>query len=122
MKLVDLESQQPVFVGKPPENPYQLTKRNWTTACTIIPNSGCKLVMAGTADHEVRLYDIRSQRRPVSKLDWRESRVTAMVAEANGRAGTLSIDNQHHNMLHFERINLQSLRIISDIGPEGCGF
>lgn len=91
MKLVDLESKQPTFVGKPPENPYQLTKRNWTTSCAIVPQSACKLVMAGTADHEVRLYDIRAQRRPVFKLDWRESRVTAMAAEANGKAKTVLV-------------------------------
>ncbi len=41
-------------------------------------------VLAGTAKHKVRLYDIRHGRRPVLDISFGDTRITALAPEANG--------------------------------------
>ncbi|GMH44578.1 hypothetical protein BSKO_12530 [Bryopsis sp. KO-2023] len=106
LRMVDLDAQKITFKGKAPDNPYGLTKRNWTTACAIVPNSDCNLILVGTADHEVRLYDVRAGKRPVSKIEWRDARVMAMATESNG-------DNiwMANALGHMERYDVSKRRL-----------
>ncbi|KAJ8541845.1 hypothetical protein K7X08_002661 [Anisodus acutangulus] len=63
----------------------------WFTSATFLcKDDHCKFV-AGTNHHQVRLYDISAQRRPVVSFDFRETPIKAIAVDVDGH--TIYIGN-----------------------------
>lgn len=85
MNVWDLENCAKIWTAKsPPKNSLGIFTPTWFTSATFLSKDDhCKFV-AGTNSHEVRLYDISAQRRPVISFDFRETPIKAVAADMDG--------------------------------------
>lgn len=83
----DLEERSKIWTAKsPPKNSLGIFTPTWFTASTFLDKEDHRKIVAGTNDHQVRLYDISAQRRPVISIDFRESPIKAVSADLDGHA------------------------------------
>ncbi|KAL0397246.1 UNVERIFIED_CONTAM: WD repeat-containing protein 74 [Sesamum calycinum] len=61
------------------------------TSATFFSKDDHRKLVAGTDSHQVRLYDISAQRRPVMSVDFRETAIKAVAEDVDGR--TIYIGN-----------------------------
>ena len=84
LSLWSLTSQKCTYRGRAPKpDKLGLTERPWNTAVAFLPLWGSLCVLVGTNTGRVRLYDT-VQKRPIFSLPVLETRVTALVVEADG--------------------------------------
>jgi len=79
----------------PAKNSLDIFTPTWFTSATFLSNDDHRKIVAGTNSHQVRLYDISSQRRPVISIDFRESAIKSITEDLDGNtvyAGTGSGD------------------------------
>jgi WD40 repeat protein len=77
------------------KNSLDIFTPTWFTSATFLSNDDHRKIVAGTNSHQVRLYDISSQRRPVISIDFRESAIKSITEDLDGNtvyAGTGSGD------------------------------
>ena len=56
----------------------------WVTDIGFLPNQGSQSkITVGTGYHQVRLYDTKTQRRPVLSVDFAESPISALAVTDN---------------------------------------
>ncbi|MQL98480.1 hypothetical protein Taro_031183, partial [Colocasia esculenta] len=81
----DLEKCQRIWTAKPPpRNSLGIFIPTWFTATTFLSKEDHRKIVAGTNDHQVRLYDVAAQRRPVISVDFRESSIKAVTEDVDG--------------------------------------
>ncbi|XP_068645921.1 uncharacterized protein [Aristolochia californica] len=81
----DLANCSKIWMSKiPPRNSLGIFTPTWFTAGTFLSKDDHRKILAGTKNHQVRLYDIAAQRRPVISLDFRESPIRAVTADLDG--------------------------------------
>ncbi|KAG9441542.1 hypothetical protein H6P81_017396 [Aristolochia fimbriata] len=81
----DLANSNKIWTSKfPPANSLGIFTPTWFTAGTFLSKDDHRKIVAGTNNHQVRLYDIAAQRRPVISVDFRESPIRAVTAELDG--------------------------------------
>ncbi|KAL2465441.1 Transducin/WD40 repeat-like superfamily protein [Abeliophyllum distichum] len=56
----------------------------WFTSATFLSKDDHRKLVAGTNCHQVRLYDISAQRRPVITFDFRETPIKAVAEDLDG--------------------------------------
>lgn len=85
MNLWDLESNTKVWTAKSPaKNSLGIFTPTWFTSTTFLNKDDHRKFVSGTNDHQVRLYDISAQRRPVMSLDFRETPIKALAEDLDG--------------------------------------
>uniref|UniRef100_A0A0A9EZ65 Uncharacterized protein n=1 Tax=Arundo donax TaxID=35708 RepID=A0A0A9EZ65_ARUDO len=85
VNLWDITSCSKIWSAKSPRaNSLGIFTRPWFTAGSFLSNDDHRKIVACTNNHQVRLYDTASQRRPVVSVDFRESPVKAVAADPNG--------------------------------------
>ncbi|PIA51309.1 hypothetical protein AQUCO_01100264v1 [Aquilegia coerulea] len=85
LNLWDLEKCTKTWTAKsPPKNNLGIFTPSWFTAATFLSKDDHHKIAAGTNNHQVRLYDISAQRRPVISFDFRESAIKAVSADLDG--------------------------------------
>ncbi|KAJ4963468.1 hypothetical protein NE237_023407 [Protea cynaroides] len=85
VNMWDLENPSKIWTSKPPrKNSLDIFTPTWFTAATFLCKEDHRKIVAGTNSHQVRLYDISSQRRPVISIDFRESPITALTEDLDG--------------------------------------
>lgn len=91
LSVVDLERQgkEPWRAKQPEPNKVGVRPRAWLSAVDFV-GRGPDLVLVGTADHEVRLYDTRAQKGHVVALPFGESRVTNIASQPDGSVAWLA--------------------------------
>lgn len=64
----------------------QLRVPIWVSQISFVPEvESSSLVVVGTGHHQIRLYDIRAQRRPLYSQEFGDAMVTAMDVTPDGR-------------------------------------
>lgn len=81
----DLEQGTKIWTAKsPPKNSLGLFTPTWFTSATFLSKDDHRKFVAGTNSHQVRLYDISAQRRPVISFDFRETPIKAVSEDQDG--------------------------------------
>lgn len=81
----DLEQGTKIWTAKsPPKNSLGLFTPTWFTSATFLSKDDHRKFVAGTNSHQVRLYDISAQRRPVISFDFRETPIKAVAEDQDG--------------------------------------
>ncbi|KAJ6869182.1 WD repeat-containing protein 74-like isoform X1 [Populus alba x Populus x berolinensis] len=85
VNLWDLESSTKIWTAKPPpKNSLGIFTPTWFTCTTFLSNDDHRKFAAGTNNHQVHLYDISAQRRPVLSFDFRETAIKAVTEDQDG--------------------------------------
>ncbi|VFR00950.1 unnamed protein product [Cuscuta campestris] len=81
----DLEKGCKVWAAKPlPTNSIGIFTPAWFTSATFLSKDDHRKIIGGTNGHQVRLYDISAQRRPVIRIDFRETAIKAVAEDIDG--------------------------------------
>ena len=66
LKLYDVETQKVTYKAKPPPvNWLGYRAPPWVSSIEYLPGSDNKMVLLGTGEHALRLYDVRANKRAV---------------------------------------------------------
>ncbi|KAG5537141.1 hypothetical protein RHGRI_024542 [Rhododendron griersonianum] len=85
LNVWDLDACTKIWNAKSPaKNSLGIFTPTWFTSATFLSNDDHRKIVAGTNNHQVRLYDISSQRRPVMSMDFRESPIKAVTEDLDG--------------------------------------
>ncbi|KAF3323782.1 WD repeat-containing protein [Carex littledalei] len=85
LNLWDLNTSIKTWTAKSPRpNNLGICIPTWFTASTFLCKDDHRKIVAGTSQHQVRLYDITSQRRAVISIDFRESPIKAVREDTDG--------------------------------------
>ncbi|CAO2839690.1 unnamed protein product [Amaranthus hypochondriacus] len=85
VSMWDLEKTCKIWSAKsPPKNSLGIFTPTWFTSVTFLSRDDHRKVVAGTNDHQVRLYDLSAQRRPVLSVDFRESCIKSVAEDIDG--------------------------------------
>ncbi|EFO18109.2 NOP seven associated protein 1 [Loa loa] len=111
LKIWDIEKGEKIFVAKnvrPDE--LQLRVPIWVNDIRFIPKS--QNVVTVTGKHQIRLYDPRTQRRPVKEMMWAEEPLTAMslcrnemqivAGNTRGDIGLFDLRNKMHMVCKYK--------------------
>jgi ribosome biogenesis protein NSA1 len=78
-KLFDVETQKNVFQARSPKpNQLGIWDKPWITSLCFLDQSSSKVLLCGTANHQLRLYDTRVKRRPIFEIEWGENKITSL--------------------------------------------
>ncbi|XWS51378.1 hypothetical protein CRYUN_Cryun12cG0171500 [Craigia yunnanensis] len=92
VNMWDLEKCTKIWTAKPPpQNSLGILTPTWFTSSTFLSKDDHRKVVAGTNSHQVRLYDVSAQRRPVISFDFRETPIKAVTEDLDGH--TIYIGN-----------------------------
>lgn len=101
VNLWDLESSTKIWTAKPPpKNSLGIFTPTWFTCTTFLSNDDHRKFAAGTNNHQVHLYDISAQRRPVLSFDFRETAIKAVTEDQDGH--TIYIGNGSGDLASFD--------------------
>ncbi|GFP98313.1 WD repeat-containing protein 74 [Phtheirospermum japonicum] len=88
----DLHMCVKIWTAKsPPKNSLDIFTPTWFTSATFLGKDDHRKFVAGTSSHQVRLYDIAAQRRPVMSIDFRDTPIKAVSEDIDGH--TIYIGN-----------------------------
>ncbi|KAK2971373.1 hypothetical protein RJ640_030339 [Escallonia rubra] len=68
----------------PAKNSLDIFTPTWFTSATFLNKDDHRKFVAGTNSHQVRLYDISAQRKPVISFDFRETPIKAVAEDLDG--------------------------------------
>lgn len=97
----DLDKCEKIWTAKPPpKNSLGIFTPTWFTSAAFLSIDDHRKFVAGTNDHQVRLYDTSAQRRPVMSFDFQETPIKAVAEEpdsfniyiGNGSGDLASVD------------------------------
>uniref|UniRef100_A0A2P2KWW3 WD repeat-containing protein 74-like n=1 Tax=Rhizophora mucronata TaxID=61149 RepID=A0A2P2KWW3_RHIMU len=92
INLWDVDNCTKIWTAKPPpKDSLGIFTPTWFTSVTFLTNDDHRKFVAGTNSHQVRLYDISAQRRPVMSFDFRETPIKAVSEDQDGN--TIYIGN-----------------------------
>ncbi|KAI3986427.1 hypothetical protein MKX01_037709 [Papaver californicum] len=81
----DLESCTKIWNAKSPKkDSLDIFTPTWFTAATFLSKDDHRKIVTGTNSHQVRLYDISAQRRPVISFDFRETAIKSITEDLDG--------------------------------------
>lgn len=85
LNMWDLEKTSKIWNARsPPKDSLGIFTQTWFTSVTFLSKDDHRKVVAGTNNHQVRLYDISAQRRPVLSVDFRETPIKAVAEDLDG--------------------------------------
>ncbi|XP_038684756.1 WD repeat-containing protein 74 [Tripterygium wilfordii] len=92
VNLWDLGTCSKIWSAKPPpKNSLGIFTPTWFTSTAFLDNNDHRKFVTGTNNHQVRLYDISAQRKPVISFDFRETPIRAVSQDLDGH--TIYIGN-----------------------------
>ncbi|XP_050910264.1 LOW QUALITY PROTEIN: ribosome biogenesis protein NSA1 [Lathyrus oleraceus] len=85
VNIWDLDNYTKIWNAKsPPKNSLGIFTPTWFTSVSYLSKDDHRKFVAGTNNHQVRLYDISAQRRPVLSFDFRETPIKALAEDIDG--------------------------------------
>ncbi|CAK9255974.1 unnamed protein product [Sphagnum jensenii] len=85
VNLWDVEKCSRLWTAKSPRRDnLGLIAPPYVTSLTFLSNEDHRKLVVGTGHHQVRLYDVGGQRRPVLAFNFGESPIRALAADADG--------------------------------------
>ncbi|KAK3040610.1 hypothetical protein RJ639_026931 [Escallonia herrerae] len=111
----DLENCTKIWNAKSPaKNSLGIFTPTWFTSATFLNKDDHRKFVAGTNSHQVRLYDISAQRRPVISFNFRETPIKAVAEDLDGN--TVYVGNGSGDLASVDiRTGLDSYLRIWDI-------
>ncbi|KAL2940281.1 WD repeat-containing protein 74 [Bienertia sinuspersici] len=101
LNMWDLEKTTKIWSAKsPPKNSLGIFAPTCFTSLTFLSMDDHRKVVAGTNNHQVRLYDISAQRRPVLSIDFRETPIKAVTEDLDGN--TIYLGNGAGDLASFD--------------------
>ncbi|CAN1267947.1 WD repeat-containing protein 74 [Linum perenne] len=101
VNLWDLESSTKIWVAKPPpKNSLGIFTPTCFTSATFLNGDDHRKIVAGTKSHQVRVYDISAQRRPVISFDFRETPIKSVAEDQDGY--TIYVGNGSGDLASFD--------------------
>ncbi|KAK6924708.1 hypothetical protein RJ641_009034, partial [Dillenia turbinata] len=101
VNIWDLDQCSKIWTAKPPpKNSLGIFSPTWFTSVTFLSKDDHRKFVAGTNNHQVRLYDISAQRRPVMSLDFRETPIKAVAEDEDGN--TIYVGNGSGDLASFD--------------------
>lgn len=92
VNIWDLATHTKIWTAKsPPKNSLGIFTPTWFTSATFLCKDDHRKFVGGTNSHQVRLYDMAAQRRPVMSFDFRETPIKAITEDQDGN--TIYIGN-----------------------------
>ncbi|KAL8215907.1 hypothetical protein R6Q57_022744 [Mikania cordata] len=92
VNIWDLATHTKIWTAKsPPKNSLGIFTPTWFTSAAFLSKDDHRKFVAGTNSHQVRLYDMFAQRRPVMSFDFRETPIKAVTEDIDGN--TIYIGN-----------------------------
>ncbi|GKV05442.1 hypothetical protein SLEP1_g17456 [Rubroshorea leprosula] len=85
VNMWDLKEGTKIWTAKPPpKNSLGIFTPTCFTSVAFLSKDDHRKFVAGTNNHQVRLYDISAQRRPVISFDFRETPIKAVTEDLDG--------------------------------------
>ncbi|KAK3403800.1 hypothetical protein EUGRSUZ_K00186 [Eucalyptus grandis] len=101
INIWDLDKCNKFWTAKaPPKNNLGIFTPTWFTSATFLRKDDHRKIVAGTNSHQVRLYDISAQRRPVLSFDFRETPIKAVTEDLDGY--TVYVGNGSGDLASFD--------------------
>lgn len=101
VNIWDLATHTKIWNAKsPPKNSLGIFTPTWFTSATFLNKDDHRKFVAGTNSHQVRLYDMAAQRRPVMSFDFRETPIKAVAEDPDGN--TIYIGNGSGDLASFD--------------------
>ncbi|XP_022137375.1 WD repeat-containing protein 74 [Momordica charantia] len=101
VNMWNLEQCTKIWNAKSPKkNSLGIFTPTWFTSTTFLSKDDHRKFASGTNNHEVRLYDISAQRRPVISFDFRETPIKALAADVDGN--TIFVGNASGDLASFD--------------------
>lgn len=83
----DVAKSSKLWSGKTPHrDSLGLISPTWVTAVAFLSKDDHRKIVVGTGHHQVRLYDIGAQRRPVLAFDYGESPIKTVTEDPDGNS------------------------------------
>ncbi|CAH8389559.1 unnamed protein product [Eruca vesicaria subsp. sativa] len=96
---VNVSSNQSLL-GQPPKDNLGIFTPTWFTCAAFMSNDDHRKFVTGTKSHQVRLYDVSAQRRPVLSFDFHETAITAITEDPDGH--TVYVGNASADLAAFD--------------------
>ncbi|KAL4566678.1 hypothetical protein LXL04_030799 [Taraxacum kok-saghyz] len=101
VNIWDLTTHTKIWTAKSPKkNSLGIFTPTWFTSATFLHKDDHRKFVAGTNSHQVRLYDMSAQRRPVVSFDFRETPIKAVTEDPDGN--TVYIGNGSGDLASFD--------------------
>ncbi|KAL5543969.1 hypothetical protein UlMin_007753 [Ulmus minor] len=101
MNVWDLNECTKTWTAKPPpKNSLGIFTPTWFTSATFLSKDDHRKFVAGTNSHQVRLYDISAQRRPVISFDFLETAIKSVAEDIDGY--TIYVGNGSGDLAAFD--------------------
>uniref|UniRef100_A0A803M860 Transducin/WD40 repeat-like superfamily protein n=1 Tax=Chenopodium quinoa TaxID=63459 RepID=A0A803M860_CHEQI len=101
INMWDLEKTSKIWSAKSPQaNNLGIFTPTCFTSLTFLSNDDHRKVVVGTKNHQVRLYDTSSQRRPVLSIDFRETPIKSVAEDLDGH--TIYVGNGSGDLGSFD--------------------
>ncbi|CAJ1950173.1 unnamed protein product [Sphenostylis stenocarpa] len=101
INIWDIDNLTKIWNSKPPpKNNLGIFTPTWFTSATFLMKDDHRKFVAGTNSHQVRLYDISAQRRPVLSFDFRETPIKAVAEDIDGYS--VYVGNGSGDMASFD--------------------
>ncbi|XP_021759381.1 WD repeat-containing protein 74-like [Chenopodium quinoa] len=101
INMWDLEKTSKIWSAKSPRaNNLGIFTPTCFTSLTFLSNDDHRKVVAGTKNHQVRLYDTSAQRRPVLSIDFRETPIKSVAEDLDGH--TIYVGNGSGDLGSFD--------------------
>lgn len=85
MNVWDLQNSRKIWTSKSvTTNSIGIFTPTWFTSATFLCHDDHRKIVAGTNNHQVHLYDISAQRKPVMKFDFKETPIKAVSEDLDG--------------------------------------
>ncbi|KAL6559695.1 hypothetical protein OROGR_004812 [Orobanche gracilis] len=113
----DLDKCVKIWTAKsPPKNSLGIFTPTWFTSATFLCKDDHRKFVAGTNSHQVRLYDISAQRRPVMSIDFRDTPIKAVSEDIDGH--TIYIGNGSGDLAS---IDMRTGKLLGCFIGKSCG-
>ncbi|XP_031497015.1 uncharacterized protein LOC116262087 [Nymphaea colorata] len=117
VSLWDLNACTKIWTAKsPPLNSLRIYTPPWITTLTFLEKEDHRKIVTGTCQHQVRLYDIAAQRRPVRTIDFRESPIKVVTEDPDGF--TVYVGNGTGDLASFD---MRTGKMIGSFVGKCCG-
>ncbi|KAJ7565064.1 hypothetical protein O6H91_02G046100 [Diphasiastrum complanatum] len=101
LNLWDIENQSKLWDAKSPRRDnLGIYLQTWVTAAVFMSKDDHRKVVVGSGHHQLRLYDVGAQRRPVLTFDFGESPIRALAEDLDGN--TVYVGNGSGNLASFD--------------------
>ncbi|XP_027171090.1 WD repeat-containing protein DDB_G0290555-like isoform X2 [Coffea eugenioides] len=87
VNIWDLHTSSKLWNAKSPvKNSLGIFSPTWFTCASFLGNEDHRKFVSGTNFHQVRLYDVSAQRRPIMSFDFRETAIKSVAGDLDGHA------------------------------------